>query len=199
MSQIKQAIAAAMLAGAIAFTTGAAAAQSHAPMALVGTGATVRIAKPGSYYLPHNLLSRLKNLPVVMVTASNVTLNLNGNAIIGPGGSGASVGINTAPNVTNVAVLNGTITNIAGTAIKLGADSEVAGVRIVNNGGDGVDCASGCLINGNIIAENTGTGLNFGADDTSGYENNVLNGNGGGIISGTNLGHNVIDGVATTP
>lgn len=188
----------AILACALLFSAGVGAAQSRMPTALVATGTTIRITKSGSYYLPRNLISHLKNQPVVLVTVSNVTLNLNGCSIIGPGGSGGSVGIDAA-GVTNVTVVNGTITNIAGPALELGAYGEVSGMRILGNAGDGADCSSACLANGNIVAGNSGVGLNFGSDATSGYQNNVLNGNDASIVGGTNLGHNVINGVPTTP
>jgi hypothetical protein len=51
-------------------------------------------------------------------------------------------------------------------------------------------CTTGCLITSNVINGNTGTGLVF-SDATSGYQNNILSGNGATVTGGTNMGHNV--------
>ncbi len=194
MLRIKHAVAGGLIVAAIGFFGSiSAAGEASVPMVLVGTRKTLNISKPGSYYLPRNLVSALTSAPVVLVTASNVTLNLNGYSIIGPGGSGTSVGIEASQPVSNVTVENGAITGIAGAALTLGSNSEVSGMHIVGNSGDGVDCASGCLISGNVIADNGGAGINL-SDNTSGFQNNVLNGNGGGIVGGTSLGHNLVNG-----
>ena len=42
-------------------------------------------------------------------------------------------------------------------------------------------------------------GLNFAADTTSGYQSNILSGNGTNVIGGTNMGHNVCSGILTCP
>ncbi len=194
MLGIKRAIVGGLIVTAIGFLASiGAAGEAGAPMVMAGTRRTLTISKPGSYYLPRNLVSALTSAPVVLVTVSNVVLDLNGNSIIGPGGTGVSAGIETNPDVSNVTVENGTISRIAGAALNLGPNSEVSGVHIVNNNGDGVDCASGCLVTGNIIANNGGTGLVF-PDNSSGYQNNVLNGNNAGISGGTSLGHNLVNG-----
>lgn len=195
MSRIKRAIAGALILAAIGFfASDSAAGEASVPMVLVGTRKTLTITKPGSYYLPRNLVSALTTGPVVLVKASNVLLNLNGYSIIGPGGSGTtSVGILANPGVANVTVAGGTITGIAGAAVNLGPNSEVSGMHIVGNSGDGVDCVSGCLISGNVIADNGGAGISL-SDSSSGFQNNVLNGNGAGIIGGTSLGHNLVNG-----
>jgi parallel beta-helix repeat protein len=195
MSLIKRAIAGGLIVAAIGFfASNSAAGEASVPMVLVGARKTLTITKPGSYYLPRNLVSALTNAPVVLVTASNVTLNLNGYSIIGPGGSGtASAGILANPSVANVTVVGGTIAGIAGAAVNLGPESEVSGMHIVGNSGDGVDCASACLVSGNIIADNGGVGISL-SDSSSGFQNNVLNGNAGGIVGGTSLGHNLVNG-----
>lgn len=195
MLRIKHAVAGGLIVAAIAFfASGGAAGESGAPLALVGTKKTLFISKPGSYYLRNNLVSVLTTGPVVLVKASNVLLNLNGYSIIGPGGFGTtSFGILANPGVANVTVVGGTITGIAGAAVNLGPNSEVSGMHIVGNSGDGVDCASGCLISGNVIADNGGAGISL-SDSTSGFQNNVLNGNVSGIAGGTSLGHNLVNG-----
>ena len=54
--------------------------------------------------------------------------------------------------------------------------------------GAGINCGgSGCLVSGNTIDNNTGAPMFF-SNATSGYERNVLNGNGSGISGGTSMG-----------
>jgi hypothetical protein len=159
------------------------------------SGGTIKVAKPGSYFLGSNLNSALLATPAIKVTANNVTINLNGFSIIGAGRNGTAAGINGA-NVSGLTIVNGTITKIAGPAIVLGSNSTVAGVQVIDNTGDGVDCASACLVTNNVVSGNTGTRLNF-ADSTSGYQNNIVSGNGGTVTGGSNMGHNVCNGSLT--
>jgi hypothetical protein len=171
---------------------GHAAAQAQVKLVKPASGGTIKIAKPGSYFLAGNLSSGLFATPAIKVTANNVTINLNGFSIIGPGGNGTASAIN-ATNASGVTIVNGTITRIAGNAILLGSNSTVGGVQVIGNSGDGIDCTSSCLVTNNIVSGNAGTGLGFG-DSSSGYQNNIVTGNGTNITGGTNLGHNVCNG-----
>ncbi len=160
-------------------------------------GFPIVISKPGSYFLSGNLLTTQTTLAVISVNANNVTINLNGFTIAGPGGAGTAKAIN-ASNDSGVTIINGTITKIAGTAIVLGSNSTVGGVQIIGNKGDGVDCSSTCLITNNIVSGNGATGLNF-SDTTSGYQNNVISGNGATVTGGVDMGHNVCGSSTTCP
>ena len=149
---------------------------------------TIRITKAGSYFFGSNLTTPSTTFPFILVSASNVTINLNGFSMIGPGSAGTAVGIKASlPTVTGLTIVNGTITKIAGAALSLGGSSSVNGVQIIGNKGDGVDCTSSCLVTNNVITGNTGTGLNF-SDATSGYQNNIISGNGATVVGGTQLG-----------
>jgi len=66
---------------------------------------TITISQPGSYRLSHNVNPR--HGPAIVVTASGVTLDLGGHALIGSGDK-ESVGV-LIQGVGNVAVRNGTI------------------------------------------------------------------------------------------
>jgi hypothetical protein len=125
------------------------------------------------------------------VTVNNVTIDLRGFTIVGPGGTtGTSTGISASAGVTGLTILNGSITKIHGTGVSLGNSSTVIGLEVFGNGGDGIDCATACLVTNNIITGNAGSGLNFG-DATSGYQNNIISGNTGGTVTGgTQLGTN---------
>ncbi len=173
---------------------------AHAQIKLVkpATATTIKITKAGSYFLGGNLGGFL-GIPTITVAASNVTINLNGFSIIGPGGTtGTATGIKTASGLSGITIVNGTITKIHGTAIVLGSSSTVGGVQVINNGGDGIQCPSACLVTSNIVSGNSGTGLNFFADTTSGYQNNIISANGANVTGGTNMGHNVC-GTSTCP
>ena len=166
---------------------------AHAQTKLVKplSGGTLQITKSGSYFFGSNFVSALKNSPVISVApgVNNVTINLNGFSIIGPGVAGTGAGIK-APTNSGIIVVNGTITKIPGNAVVVGSNSTVAGMQIIGNAGDGVQCSSNCLVNSNIVTNNTGTGLNF-VDGSSGYQNNIISGNGTNVTGGTNMGHNV--------
>jgi hypothetical protein len=154
------------------------------------SGGTIVINKAGSYFLGSNLSFGASNASAIRVNSgvNNVTINLNGFSIIGTGGSNSG-GINASTN-SGITIVNGTITKMAGNGIALGSNSTVAGVQLINNGGNALTCTTGCLIISNVINGNTGTGLVF-SDATSGYQNNILSGNGTNVTGGTNMGHNV--------
>jgi len=161
-------------------------------------GFPIIISKPGSYFLAGNLVTTQSNYAVINVNANNVTINLNGFTIAGPGGAGtAAKGVN-AFGDSGVTVVNGTITKIRGTAIVLGSNSTAGGVQMINNNGDGLDCTSTCLVTNNVISGNALTGLNF-SDTTSGYQNNIINGNGATVTSGVDMGNNVCNGSKMCP
>lgn len=154
-----------------------------------------KLKKSGSFLQVSNITIPTKNTTTdaVDITASNVTVDLQGYTIMGPG-SGTGIGIN-ASGQSNVTIENGIITGMGGPGIILGPNSVVRNVQIVNNGGDGVDCSSACLITSSVVSGNGGTGLNFGTDTTSGYSNNVISGT-TTVAGGTNLGANACNGGA---
>jgi hypothetical protein len=164
---------------------------AHAQIKLVPNGGTIKVTKGGSYFLGGNISSPVVNNPLILVQANNVTINLNGFVLVGTATTGSTgSGIKVASGNSNLTVLNGTITKIRGNAIVLSSNSTVSGVTLTSNTGDGVDCTSSCLITNNIVNGNGGTGLNL-SDGSSGYQNNILSGNGTNVAGGTNMGHNV--------
>ena len=70
-------------------------------------GLPYKITKSGSYFLGGNLAVTTKTTSAIIVSANNVTINLNGFTISGLGSSATSgVGIN-ASGVTGVIIANG--------------------------------------------------------------------------------------------
>lgn len=160
----------------------------------------ISITKSGSYILATTLQVGGRTLNAINVSAPNVTIDLNGFSIIGPG-AGVGVGIN-AGGASNVTVENGSVTNMGGSGIKVGDNGVVRNVGVIGNGTgsglggrDGIDCTgSGCLVTGCTANSNLlGDGINF-LDGTSGYANNIMNGNSSPVSGGINMGGNVCNG-----
>lgn len=172
---------------------------AHAQTKLVkpASGFPIRVTKSGSYFLGSNMVAAAILPDVIKITASNVTINLNGFSIVGPG-SGTGIGINAA-GMTNVTILNGTVTEMGGAGISLGDNGTVQNVRVIGNGtggsgGNGIDCGNACVVSGCVVANNAnGAGLNL-TNATSGYLNTIINGNQSTVAAGTNMGGNVCNG-----
>jgi parallel beta-helix repeat protein len=72
------------------------------------------ISQPGSYYLTTDIICwPVTFMAGIEIATSNVTLDLNGFAILGPGDETAGDGIDLDPGVTDVMVSNGTISGCA--------------------------------------------------------------------------------------
>ena len=167
---------------------------AHAQTKLVkpAGGGILKITKSGSYFLAANYISALPVSPIISISASNVTINLNGFTISDTAVGNTAPAISTTSGISGVTIVNGTITK-TGTAISLGTSSTVGGMQLIGNSGDGVDCTSTCLVTNSVITGNTGIGLALG-DGSSGYQDNIISGNSGGNVAvgaGTNLGNNV--------
>ncbi len=177
------------------------------PMVIEVTSSSASTAKPqttisksGSYILNRNLVNSSKNgADTVLVTASNVTIDLQGFTIMSTASTTGN-GIN-ATGQSNVVIRNGVITGFGGAAIITGNNGSISAITATGNG-SGITCGIGCLASGNVIQGNTGFGLTF-SDPTSGYLGNVMQGNsgntvgaGGQVSGGTSLSQNVCNGTA---
>jgi len=168
-------------------------------------GFPIKITKPGSYILTNNLFVSALLVNAINVTTSNVSIDLNGFSISGPGGAspGTGIGIN-ASGTSNVSIRNGMVTQMGGSGVVLGDNSVVRDVQAIGNGGgasggDGISCGHGCLVIGCTASGNTkGDGLNF-LDTTSGYQNDIMLGNGKSVAGGTDMGANVCNGSTICP
>ena len=81
--------------------------QQSGPRTLIRGSGPVTIATPGSYYLTSNI--NVAGTTGVIITASNVTLDLNGFTVAG---NLDSFGVVMGGNTLNVVVRNGTIRNL---------------------------------------------------------------------------------------
>jgi len=69
------------------------------------------IDTPGLYTLKSDLFSSTTDRPAILITSNNVTLDMNGYAVNGPGGK-VGVGVR-VQSASGVAVMNGTISKMA--------------------------------------------------------------------------------------
>ena len=171
---------------------------------------TIAAGKAGQSYRLTGPLTVPASTDGIDVSAPNVTIDLNGFTITGPGTTNAFTpfGIS-APAVTagNTTVENGTVTgfgrgvvigngiirnvqvfkNVVG--VEVGTASVVSGNTLNSNTEFGIVCdTNGSLISGNTVYQN-GTGIS--CDNANGYAGNVLN-NTNNVQSGIiNLGHNL--------
>lgn len=167
------------------------------------------ISQPGSYYLTENLTHTNSNTNAIRVNADNVTIDLAGYSLIGPGfDSGPDNNGIYMNGRINVEIRNGTITNFGNNGIweesSDGIGHKVIGVRVVSNGCVGVFLDSqNNLVKDCIVLDNS-----FGSNDVGGgiicshassITDNVVSNNSdysgivtdsGCIISGNNVSYN---------
>jgi hypothetical protein len=167
---------------------------------LAGSGFPYKVTSNGSYRLTGNLTVPAST-DGIDVTAANVTIDLNGFLITGPGSTASiPIGIN-ASGKSDVTVENGAVTGF-GTGVEVGpsgivrnvhADANGVGINAGNNSviegctansstvNDGIDCLAGCVISGNTANGN--------------FDNGIVAQN-GSVISGNVAFHNTAnDGI----
>jgi parallel beta-helix repeat protein len=125
------------------------------------------ITQSGSYYLTGNLTAPLGGNGIG-ITASHVTLDLGGFALVGNGAPGIS-GIGTAAGVTNIVIRNGTVRNWPGAGIIVGNTSvsnvRVEGIRSLGNGAAGIAVGTESVVIDCVAIGNASDGIR--AEDRS--------------------------------
>lgn len=161
-------------------------------------GFPVEITEPGSYRLTSNLdltsLSSPENRDGVSIEASNVTLDLNGFAIVG------------AITCTGTPVTSWTAT---GSGSGVAVDNATEGTVIRNGsvkgfGADGITCNHECLIEDIFATENgfTGIKVNNGRGivrNCRSFRNGLSGITGGGTIEGSKAEGNLDYGIFSQP
>lgn len=173
-------------------------------------GFPVTISSRGSYKLTSNLRVRTPGVDAIEITKDNVTLDLNGFAIIGPGGGGFGAGVNTLR--TQVTVVNGSVLGMAYGLFVNGTLCRIENVSVAQNSLAGIAVGEGCvvsrnrsqgngsgflmfspaLLTGNTAIWNIGAGIAEGSIYNGGGSivNNVIDGNGGvGLSLNTATGY----------
>lgn len=144
------------------------------------------ISEPGSYYLTGDLTSTNNG---INVNVGNVTIDLMGYALIGPG-SGTNSGIH-INSVGNVEIRNGTIREFTENGIDGHGTYEckgvrVLGVRLLSNGGTGVILrgvsALGHFVKGCIARENGANGFEIRAPGSTVVGNQAHQNGGVGMV-----------------
>jgi hypothetical protein len=106
------------------------------------------ISSPGSYYLTGNITGDAGKHGI-SVLASNVTLDLNGFALIGSGG-GAARGVTTTTAIVNFCIRNGNVRGWAGGGVWAGAAVVLAEKLLLSDNVGGVGLAVG---NGSMVKD----------------------------------------------
>jgi hypothetical protein len=154
-------------------------------------GFPVTISVPGSYRLSSNLTAPDANTDAIDITASHVTIDLNGFSIIGPTvcslnqntcspNNGSGVGISGYSNTSNIAVLNGDIHGMGSQGIILLGFGRVENVHVSSNGYAGISVGEGSKVSSCVVSNN-------GSDGISALP--------GAVISGNTTNHNRNDGI----
>jgi hypothetical protein len=152
-------------------------------------GFPYRITEPGSYRLKGNLLVTAADTTAISIDASNVTIDLNGFSIVGPGPGVGLYGIADLSANTAVAVRNGTIAGFS-YGIQLtgpgGPKDLVTGAIIQNmtvyNNGVGISSGPSSLLRDNVATGNTSEGIRTRAYSTI-AGNTVTNNGDVGIVT----------------
>ena len=145
-----------------------------------------KITQPGSYYLAGNI-SGVANKHGVEIATGNVTLDLNGFDLVGPGGAGTFDGVSvTVSDIVNVCVMNGNVRNWPGDGVNIGLSftdgSRVDSIRSSGNGAIGISAGRDNVVTNCSAAQNGSFGIRV-AGSTS--------------IIGCTAARNANDGIST--
>ena len=143
---------------------------------------TFIISQPGSYYFTANITGEAGKSGI-SIQADDVTLDLNGFALISGGGASAR-GVNVPTAKSNFCIRNGSVRGWSGGGVRADAATGLAEkLRLASNVG-GIGLAMG---NGSIIhdCESSGNGTGFYAPDRTQVSNCISTVNSGIGISGT--------------
>lgn len=120
------------------------------------------ITTQGSYYLTDNLMATGSNSGIT-IAADNVTLDLNGFAVIG-GGAGQVAGIHVSGAHKNIYIKNGTVRGWTAGGVNAfnASNSVIQGLRISNNSAPstfvnvaGLSIGAGSTVKDSFVAQNT--------------------------------------------
>jgi hypothetical protein len=152
------------------------------------------ICQSGSYKLSGNLTVPDVNTGAIVITADNVTIDLNGFSILGPtvcSGSpltcspnnGTPSGNGISSGNANIVVMNGQIKGLGFNGISLsGTKSRVQNIQVTSNFNDGIFVADQSLVSSCSVNSNGGAGI-F-ADGSDVVTGNLVSSNFIGILAG---------------
>jgi hypothetical protein len=128
-----------------------------------GAGVAIfRITQPGSYYLTGDVIG-VSGLSGIIITASDVTLDLNGFRVQGVAGS--FIGISHSGSGGRVTIRNGTVSGwgASGVSVSSGASALIEQVTVSLNGGGGISVVNDAFVRDCFALSNTGQGISVGS------------------------------------
>lgn len=130
-------------------------------------GAVYRIIRPGSYYLTRNVVGAIGQRGIE-ISASNVTVDLQGFVLIGSAGSLSGISAPTTIQADDITIRNGTITGWGQEGINLRRDDDVNNHHVVENV---------------LASSNSGAGIRLGSSSVARHCIAVANGGNGFFLS----------------
>lgn len=193
-------------------TTLAAASEARTPVqSLLGSASAVHVIdEPGSYYLRANVMGQ-SGKHGIFIASSNVTLDLNGFALIGAPNSLDGIIANVTGN-KNIVITNGTIHGWGGIGVhtQQARNCRLENLQASDNGGHGLHVGNISTVIGCISQNNSDLGIFAGAGGVTGctISNCTVQGNGShgiragdclirGNTSTANGGDNIVAGNST--
>lgn len=162
-------------------------------------GFPVQITQSGSYRLTSNLTVENQNTDAIQLASPDVDLDLNGFSVLGvvncsgdgptcapASGSGGISGF----NLSNVRIRDGTV---RGFTVGIGSGSArsivIENVRVISNGGDGIQLSGSGIIRNVLVKDNGGNGIQIFPDVTANYaltvmDSVIVNNAASGVIGG---------------
>ena len=135
-------------------------------------GFPVTIDQPGSYRLTGNLTVPDADTTGIEITSEDVTVDLNGFAIIGPNrcggsplncnssGAGRGITVTGSPfGKRNITVVNGTVRGMGGEGVFLDTGGRVENVHVFSNGSNGIEVRFLGAVTGSVAYANGGHGI----------------------------------------
>lgn len=131
-------------------------------------GFPVTISASGSYRLTGNVGTSGSNVTIVDITASDVSLDLNGFAISCESRVGACNGTGNGIQASgnNIRVHNGIVRGMGNDGVTVGGFSTIENVHALNNHGRGLSAGAGSIVRDSLAVENTGFGIVVGTNST---------------------------------
>lgn len=146
----------------------------------------LRLTQSGQYRLMSDLIVPDRDVDAIQIMTYEVTLDLNGFTIAGPGHGGSGRGISTeGGDHMNLTIRNGTVCGFGRDGVQLpGVSQRVENVRAMKNGGDGFEIGPRSALVRNQSLHNGGSGLNVGRGESCIHENTIQGNFGHGINGG---------------
>ncbi|GAB4114040.1 MAG: hypothetical protein Tsb0027_02120 [Wenzhouxiangellaceae bacterium] len=158
------------------------------------SGFPITITNPGSYRLTSNLATGSAATTLIEVTASNVSIDLNGFSLIGPVScsgseltcttSGAGIGID-ALGQENIVIRNGSIAGMGNDGLQVGVGALLEDLVVAENGNIGINAQSaGAVLQRLAVRENGGIGVALGFGSSYLMDSTVFNNADQGVFGG---------------